>query len=106
MVWWMEEGDNVGNNVGQSAGTRQREGAWQAAVSPSTAPLPREGKGLTALLPHPPPFMIIVSPGRLGLTLATKSTAQWPDGLDGLTARWACRLDGLVGSTGSTGLMA
>jgi hypothetical protein len=73
----------VGDNVGQSAGMRQREGARQAAVSLSTAPPPREGKGLMAPPPHPPPFMIIVSLGRLGLTVATGSMAQWLDGLDG-----------------------
>jgi hypothetical protein len=32
-----------------------------------------EEKGLTALLSHPPPFVIAVSPGRLGLTLAINS---------------------------------
>ncbi len=79
----------MGNNVGQSAGTRQREGARQAAVSPSTALPPQEGEGLMAPPPHPPPFMITVSPGRLGLTLAMGSIAQWLNGLDGLTARWA-----------------
>ncbi len=66
----------MGDNVGQSAGTKHREGAWQVAVSPSTAPPPQEGKGLTAPPPHPPSFMIIVSPRWLGLTLATGSTAQ------------------------------
>ncbi len=76
----------MGDNVGQSAGMRQREGAQQAAVSPSTALPPREGKGLTAPPPHPPPFMIIVSLGRLGLTVATGLTAQWLDWLNGLTA--------------------
>jgi hypothetical protein len=92
-VWLTEEGDDVGDNLGQSAGTRQQEGAQQAAVSPSTALPPREEKGFTAPPPHPPPFMIIVSPGRLGLTQATGSTAQW------LMARWARRLNGLMGST-------
>jgi hypothetical protein len=76
----------VGNNMGQIARTRQREGAWQATVSPSTALPPWEGKGLTAPPPHPPPFMIIVSPGWLGLTLVTRLMAQWLDGLDGLMA--------------------
>ncbi len=85
-MWLTEEGKNMGNNVGQSVGTRQWEVAWQAVVSPSTVLPPREGKGLTALLLHPPSFMIIVSPGRLGLTLATGSTAQWLNGLEGLTA--------------------
>ena len=33
----------------------------------------REGKGLTALPLHLPPFVILVSPGRLGLTLAIDS---------------------------------
>ncbi len=32
-----------------------------------------EGKGLTALLSYLPPFVIVVSPGRLGLTLAIDS---------------------------------
>ena len=32
-----------------------------------------EGKGLTAPLLHPPPFVIVVSPSRLGLTLAINS---------------------------------
>jgi hypothetical protein len=97
----MEEGDNVDNNVGQSTGIRQLEGAQQATVSLSTALLPQEGKGLMALPPHLPPFMIIVSPGRLGLTVATGLTAQWLDGLNGLTARWAQQLDELDSSTGS-----
>ena len=65
---------------------QQQEGAQQAAVSPSTALPPRKGKGLTAPPPHPPPFMIIVSSGRLGLTLTMGLTAQWLDGLDGSTA--------------------
>jgi hypothetical protein len=41
MVWLTEEGNDVGNNVGQSAGMRQWEGARQVAVSPSTALPPR-----------------------------------------------------------------
>jgi hypothetical protein len=85
-VWSTEEGDDMGNNVGQSAGTRQWEGAMQAAVPPSTVLPPQEGKGFTAPLPYPSPFMIIVSPGQLGLTLATGLTAQWLDRLDGLMA--------------------
>jgi hypothetical protein len=90
-VWLMEEGNNMGKNMGQSTGTRQWEEAQQAAVSLSTALPLWKGKGLTALPPHPPPFMIIVSPGRLGLTLATGLTAQSLNGLDGLTAlaQWA-----------------
>jgi hypothetical protein len=76
----------MGNNVGQSAGMRQREGAWQATVSPSTALPPREGKGLTAPPPHPLPFMIIISLGWLGLTVATGLMAQWLDGLNSLMA--------------------
>ncbi len=76
----------MGNNVGQSAGMRQREGAWQAAVSLSTALPPWEMKGLTALPPHPPPFMIIVSPERLRLTLAMGLMAQWLNRLSGSTA--------------------
>jgi hypothetical protein len=86
MVWSMEEGNDVGNNVGQSMGMRQWKGARQAAVSLFTALPRREGKGLAAPLPHPPPFMIIVSLGRLGLTVATGLTAQWLDGLDGSMA--------------------
>ena len=82
----MEEGNDVGNNLGQSTGMRQQEGARQATVSPSTAPLLQEGKGITAPPPHPLPFMIIVSLGQLGLTVATGLTAQWLDGLNGLTA--------------------
>ncbi len=39
------------------------EGARKTEVSPSTALPPREGKGLTAPLPHALPFVIIVSPG-------------------------------------------
>jgi hypothetical protein len=81
MVWLTEEGDNVGNNMGQSAGTRQWEGAQQAVVSPSTALLPQEGKGLMALPLHLPPFMTIVSPGRLVLGISTvkqlQRTDQW-----------------------------
>jgi hypothetical protein len=75
----------MGNNVGQSMGTRQREGAQQAAVSLSTALPPRKGKGLMAPSPHLL-FMIIRSPGRLGLTLATGLMAQLLNGLDSLTA--------------------
>jgi hypothetical protein len=51
-VWSTEEGNDVGNNMGQSAVMRQWEGARQAAVSLSTALLLREGKGLTAPPPH------------------------------------------------------
>jgi hypothetical protein len=91
MVWSTEEGDDVGDNVGQSTGTRQQEGAPQAAVSLTTVLTPQEGKGITTLPPPPPLFMIIVSPEWLGLTLAMRSTVQWFDRLDGL--------DGLMGFT-------
>ena len=85
----------MGINVGKSAGTRQWEGAWQAAVSPSTMLTPWEGKGLTAPPLHPPPFMIIMPPGWLGLTLTMGSTAQLLNGLNGFNSL-----------TGLTGLMA
>jgi hypothetical protein len=86
----------MGDNMGQSAGTRQQEEARQAAVSLATALLLQEGKGLMAPSPHPSPFMIIVSPGRLGLALATDPQ------LNGLTGSTAQRLDGLGGLTGLT----
>jgi hypothetical protein len=79
---------------------QQQEGAQQAAVCPSTALPLQEGKGLTAPPPHLLPFMIIVPPGWLGLTLAMGLTAQWLNRLNGLMARWARWLDGLIGLMG------
>ncbi len=53
--------DDVVNGGGQQRG-RQR---WPRKMW--------KGKGLTALLSHPPPFVIVASPGQLGLTLAIDS---------------------------------
>jgi hypothetical protein len=62
---WAMAGLTADDNVVNGGGRQRGRQGWPRKMW--------EGKGLTALLSHPPPFVIVVSPGRLGLALAIDS---------------------------------
>ncbi len=62
---WATAGLTVDDGVVDGGGQQRGQQRWPWKTL--------EGKGLTALLLHPLPFVIVVSPSQLGLTLAINS---------------------------------